>query len=65
MLPTDKQNGSGDRTGTPSEGETTPPSPPATDGQLLSLMSDALKLASCVSNVLVLICSVSVVQLIN
>lgn len=52
-LPTDKQNGSGDRAVTPSEGETTPLSPPATDGQLLSLMSDALKLASCVSNVLV------------
>lgn len=45
-LPTDKQNGSGDRAVTPSEGETTPQSPPATDGQLLSLMSDALKLAS-------------------
>lgn len=62
-LPTDKQNGSGDRAVTPSEGETTLQSPPATDGQLLSLMSDALKLASFVSNVLIYL--VSTVQLIN
>ncbi|XP_022332171.2 conserved oligomeric Golgi complex subunit 2-like [Crassostrea virginica] len=45
-MPTDKQNGSGDRVGTPSEGESTPLSPPVTNGQLLSLISDALKLAS-------------------
>lgn len=62
-LPTDKQNGSGDRAVTPLEGETSPQSPPATDGQILSLMSDALKLASFVSNVLIYL--VSTVQLIN
>ncbi|XP_061173023.1 conserved oligomeric Golgi complex subunit 2-like [Saccostrea echinata] len=45
-VPTDKQNGSGDKASTPKEGETTPPSPPVTNGQLLSLLSDALKLSS-------------------
>ncbi|XP_048732279.2 conserved oligomeric Golgi complex subunit 2-like [Ostrea edulis] len=45
-VPTDKQNGSGDKASSTIEGDTTPLSPPVTNSQLLSLMSDALNLAS-------------------